>query len=718
MLPATVPAMPLETQPMTARLTLATMAIAGTGGAANWPDLLSLPDSAFPGWGGHKALKKRRSRWWHELPEVQRTEVQGAGKPDSRRIDFEAVCPNKRTVGENLQRPLLRAIPAEIHKARESSRQNELARREAFDRYQRFCQEHPGLAPSSKKFQREFGRVHGVWFHEHKIGLGRGALAKLEKRLVAGVALDGRVNSGCRPQELFDADVFNKGVALYIHENKLHTRGPYSVYAYCRAKAQQEGKLWAGSPSTFAARLKEAVPEPFRKFGQRGAHVFEADAMPKLVRERDRFACGDALTLDGRREDVIVRVPKSGGGWRPVRPTTIVLFDIPSGFAAGSHIGPTETADGTLAAFKRACQRIGVPSLLETDNGKGFNCAFGSRREWAKQDARCLHLAVKFLKIDVDHKKPKEAWGKSAESRFSWTKELDRLHGSFIGGAPDERPEDVLRRLHKDITECDTLDEWRRLREQDFETYNNTPRACLNGLSPRQYFDQHRGQPRQVPADVLDFVCGRPVGERVVGRDGVLYRGLRYGRFDEAVWRLQARRVGLRVDAADLSQIWLCDDTGKPLCIATNSGMGQATGEHLREVERRRGHFRKAARTFKREHDFFYGNRIDQVRKVLAEYYQAQAAEAQRTAPQAQPGPTRIVGAELVASVGSAKRAAQRQALRRAMQPAAQTGSETASEAVSDPFELLKMPMRERTSVAATECPADLLKGFVHVNAG
>jgi hypothetical protein len=618
-----------------------------------------------------------------------------------------------RTIADVLQADGPALVPAVVRAGAEGERRRWGAEEQIRQWLRDFRGQHPSLGRSiTAPFAAEFARLYGPVLEKlraetgYKLRLGKAGLRRIEEGNATGWG-----NSGRRREELFDADLFDEAVALHLHPNQVNKTGGVSIYAYCQAKAAQEGRLWRGGRTAFAERLKEAVPAPFRKLGQRGAWEFERDCVPKLRRPRERFACGEAASLDGRDSDQLVRVPTTAGGWRAIRPTEVIFFDVSSGYPLGWHIAADETADATLLALRHMHERVGLPRYIETDNGKGFGSAFGSRRRaFPADDVRRLHALCAYLRIEVDHKVPRHAWKKSAESRFSRIKGIDRLSPHFIGGSPGERPEDVFRRVKLDIMALPTLEEYGRQREPDYELYAETPSPALDGVTPRQYFEAHRGTVRKVDPEFLEFASSRLAGERTVGRDGVRYRGILYGHGDEEVFKLQGRRVWLRLDPADLSRLWLCDQAGAPLCIAGRSDLAGAPPEHLREAEKRLAHLRKISREFNAQHDFFRGSAIAQVRQVLSEHRRAQATEYARThAPVA--APVELVASEHVPAVRKIKAAARREEIRRGLQG----GSEAASDPVQTGLDLLVATARQaREEGEEVECQADRLRRFGH----
>jgi hypothetical protein len=666
--------------------------------------------------GGDAAGRKMKARFMKSVAgRVTRDEVGRERLPPDVLVDRGPYA--GRTIGELVQRERSTPVPDEVKHGTEREGQRWIGEQKIKNWIADLGREHPGLGRSTRAFTDEFARVYGPALDQLRSETG--FKFRLGKRVLCRIA-NGKPShwgrSGRRREELFDADIFQEAIALYIHPNKISPRGAYGIYAYCQAKAAQEGKLWRGKRTVFVERLKEAVPESYRKLGQEGEWKFERDAIPKFVRPRGRFACGEAASLDGRDVNDLARVPTSAGGWRPIRPVEVVFFDVESGYPLGWHIGDREDANATLLAFRHMHERVGLPSYIETDNGKGFCAAFGSRRrKFPEGDVRRLHALCEYVRVKVDHKFRKHAWEKSAESRFAARTEIDRLRGHFIGIRPDERPEDVLRRVKRDVMELPTLDEYRRERAADFELYADTPSPALGGLTRRQYFEQHRGAVRKVDPEFLAFASSRCIGERTVGRQGVTYKGILYGHGDEEIFKLWRRRVWLRLDPADLSMVWVCDQRGAPLCIATRSDLTGATPEHLKEAQRRRGHLRKIAREFVREHAFFQGTAVRQVRQVLAEHRAAEAAEYRRQHEPPAAGPVQVVGSEHVPAVRKARAAARREETRRVLQSGTGRGSEAPSDPVQTGLDLLRaaahaVPEPEEE----TECVADRLRRFNH----
>lgn len=681
--------------------------------AESSPAVVSPPASRFGWFGpgrylrpfGHNkdAAKQNACRWRKGLPEEQkRRRNDGTWE-----VAGDARLPGgAETVMQFCQRLGSMVVSAEAKRGSNRQRAKQLA---AAMLVRKLGQPDAG---DIKQALAELPAAHGL-------GSSRPTLGRYRKRLSKGELVDKRAGSSGRRRDetLFDPEIFGECVGLDLHGNKFKVTGGYSIYAYGQARAWKEGKVWKGSPATFARRLREATPEPIRRAGREGLWSAEAYCIPKVHRDRSEYAAGEVLSLDGRLADQYVRVPKGpGAGWKLIRPIDVVLFDFRSTKLVAWQCTQYESADATLAAYYRAVSEQGVPDRIETDNGKGFICALVSKRAWSAEEQQWLNTAATLLLGTEIYRAPaRQAWHKLAESCNAQTKEADRQSPGFKGGSASERPEDVERWARQNLYDVPTFEEYRAQRERDYALYNSTPRPALNDLTPDLIYEQEVGAIRRVDDDVLQFVCARPGPKRRVGRDGVRFNNVVYGAHDEDVWRLQGHDVWLRI-GPDASFVWLCDQGGKPLAIATQGRLSGATAEDLKRAERHKAHLRKITREYLKGREFLLGTKVTQVREVMREYRAAQQEELRRTLPEPPTPTVSIVGTGIAEPVKELKRARRRKETRRVLQAAAGPAGAEDSSGVLNPFDLLFTSFRDKDSedVEETGCQADLLKDFGH----
>jgi hypothetical protein len=251
-------------------------------------------------------------------------------------------------------------------------------------------------------------------------------------------------------------------------------------------------------------------------------------------------------------------------------------------------------------------------------------------------------------------------------------------------------------RARENLTNVPTLDQRRAEIEQEIGLYNSTLQAALGGVAPMVYYEQHGVERRPADKDVLDFLCTRPAGKRRVGRDGVLYRGIRYGFADEFVWTLQGRTIWLRVDPVDASFIWLCDRDGRPLHQARAETLPHATREDVAEAHKRIVKLKRFAKGMVEGQLARFRTTPDQVRRVLAERRAAEV-EAQRAKLPAPPAAvTKVIAPEVAEPLKRIGQRARKQACRRASQPAARQES---------PFSALAAAMAQDTEPMLVAAP-------------
>lgn len=307
---------------------------------------------------------------------------------------------------------------------------------------------------------------------------------------------------------------------------------------------------------------------------QRGPHKMRANCIPKIQRDVTiDYAAGELLIGDERTLDFKSR-RLGERGWYRVRLRMTAWRDGVSGRIVGWHIGTHANSDTILSAFRSAVLAMGtLPRECYIDNGRDYVAVGGPRHrrgsgKWDHFDAERLQSLFERVGVEVHYARPKHPWCKPIESSFSTLKEFDQFQAGYIGGSPTERPHDAERWTREHIMQLPTEDEVRVAFAEWLRVYEETPRRAVGteGLSPRQAFERfYTTRPRRVDKDTLDILCRKLVGPMRIGRDGVRYQCLRYGTFDEAVWKLQGQEVYLLVDAVDRDSVLLCGKDGGPL---------------------------------------------------------------------------------------------------------------------------------------------------------
>jgi hypothetical protein len=95
---------------------------------------------------------------------------------------------------------------------------------------------------------------------------------------------------------------------------------------------------------------------------------------------------------------------------------------------------------------------------------------------------------------------------------------------------------------------------------------------------------------------VLELCCSRLV-EGSVGRDGIRYNNIIYGKLDQQIWPMQDQACWFLADPVNADYITVCDKDGVPICRAyADRNLGISTSE-VREANAMQ---RRAAKTVKK----------------------------------------------------------------------------------------------------------------------
>ncbi|HUU94740.1 MAG TPA: Mu transposase C-terminal domain-containing protein [Phycisphaerae bacterium] len=430
------------------------------------------------------------------------------------------------------------------------------------------------------------------------------------------------------------------------------------AWRHARDTAQELG-LPMHSPGWFRRWFAREYPQFVVRYCK-SARKFEAENLPKIRRNYDDVAPLEWVSLDGHQMNLFVRVPTANQSWKRARPILTGVLDIRSRMFLGWDIRECETSDGILAGIKMMHRDYGCPGHYYADNGEAYKASLGHCRVNRKvlDDPRIGAICAQ-TGAQRHTSIPYQAWAKMIES--IWRRPIDgfeRYCWSWIGNSPANRPDDRHKEIVANLEQLPTLDELRRQFADYLKVYHAEPQSGsgMFGLAPRECFEQHLAEVRRLDDDTLDFLCCRLVGPRKVGRDGVLYNDIRYGHFDVEVWKLQGRAVYLRIDPDQADFVWVCDEKGAPLCMATARQITGATQEEVREAHRIRAKMRRVAKEYAPARDFLLETSTAQIMHRKAEHAQRRAAQRAQQLPAPPEPAVKIVRPDLVEPVRQAKR--------------------------------------------------------------
>ncbi len=614
---------------------------------------------------GHgKAARKRRLAWVEQLPDSQK----GKADDGAWQVGGDAVLPDGMTVMEFTNTMPLGRLPEEVRRGTDKQRAKYLDAQQVRRLDSQFQRAHPNLAPTTAAYFDKFAEAHGAEVR----GLGhspkRSAMLGYRRDWGRNELTDKRGRSGRKPLPEPDARVCDAYVAVAMHPN-------FDSYAeawrHARDVADEFGvpmrsKSWwrRWFQSKYPAWAVQAAKRP-RKF--------ESDHLPKIHRTYTEIDPLEWISLDGHVLNIMVQAADAAQTGRKCRPVLTGVLDIRTRLFVGSDIRATENSDGILAGLMQMHQNYGCARHYYADNGKAYKASVGARiRRKLLDDPRIGGLAAQ-TGAERHNAIPYHGWAKMIESHWRFVVErFERYFPSWWSNCIDARPEDAAKLR---VDQCPTLDEVRAAWTEFLKAHHAEPQHGdgMYGLSPNLALEQFRTEVRKLDPDVLEFLCCRTETRRKdrlrkVGRDGVRYAGILYGHFDEQVWRLQGRRVLLRIHPADASFVWVCDQAGVPLCKAHNRQLTGATREEVREAARTCARMKRIAKQYAPARDFLLDTTTTQVMQRRAVHAQRREAACRAELPEPVEPAVTLVRPDLVGAVQEVNRTGRRAALKRAVE--------------------------------------------------
>ncbi|MCO5083045.1 MAG: Mu transposase C-terminal domain-containing protein [Rhizobiaceae bacterium] len=415
-------------------------------------------------------------------------------------------------------------------------------------------------------------------------------------------------------------------------------------FSACFGRLQDAAKLnrWSPVPSakTLQRRIEKEIPRGARMLARKGRS--EAQRLfPHQTRDRSVFAPMEAITADGHKFDVFVRMPDGEIG----RPVLLAIQDLYSGMIVGWRLGETECWPLVRLAFLDMMEGFGIPELAFLDNGRSFTSKWLTggvvnryRFKVKEGEQQGLLTAVG---IDVHWSTPYHGQAKPIERAFrDMCEEIakhPRCAGAYTGNNPNAKPDNYGSRAV-------AWEDFEALVASEIARHNAKPGRAAANCRGRSFAETYRVAAetaiiRRAGREQLrlfmlasDFIkCREPSGEVQLG-------GNRY--WSEPLVELAGKRVVARFDPQDLhAGIAIYSVDGRFLAEAACI---EATGFNDAEAARR--HAADKRRLMKS-----YAAMLDMERRLTIE----QVAELmpQPAAPETEP--VRPAAVRLVASGGS-----------------------------------------------------------------
>jgi len=389
---------------------------------------------------------------------------------------------------------------------------------------------------------------------------------------------------------------------LYLHGNKPDLAACWRIVAL-------EGKKngWQVPPYDCVRRwVDKSIPLPTRVLYREGPSAYTAKCEPYILKDFESIPPGSVWVGDHHQLNISVR---HRGRW--IRPWLTAWIDMRSRKVMGHYLAPSPNQGTILQALRRGVLAHGLPDSVKIDNGRDYDSEMFTGT--TKQKRRALKKGYldeagisglfNLLSIDVSFAIPYHAKSKSIERFFdTLDRQLCKFVPTYCGKDASQKPEDLNEYLNsrEAVAEAFTLETFAPRLERWIAAYDNTPHKGegMNGATPNEVFAT-RTSKRMADKRSLDLllrVWSRPLK---VGKNGVRFRNVYYGQYNERLVLYQGRTVRVSYDPDDLRRVHVYDaETWELLTVAEQADFvryGVAVkDEDLREAMRRKA---RATRT-------------------------------------------------------------------------------------------------------------------------
>jgi hypothetical protein len=347
-------------------------------------------------------------------------------------------------------------------------------------------------------------------------------------------------------------------------------------------KADENG--WEKRSYKTCQRFIDSIPRPVVLKMRFGEEAHNNEAQPHIECDYSALASNEVWCGDHHEFDVFVktgeRLDSRTGEKIPqyARPWLTAWMDERSRKLVGYTIFTHDpNQDTILESFFIAVGECGVPAKIRIDNGKDYD-SFAlqgmtkkqRRRLRVQYDAEQLRgvfgqIGVKVAHVEIYHGQSKviERFFGTLEDRFGRTWE------TYCGNKPENRPEDFQQKLDRGLapTLSDFIAAFELWVKNDYHARGHSGDS-MDGKSPQQVWNECLGTKVTCDPALAELLCLKPTPPVKVSQNGVMWSGLRYGKYEPELHRRIGQEVTLRINPRDVTQISVWDTDGKFVCLA------------------------------------------------------------------------------------------------------------------------------------------------------
>lgn len=369
----------------------------------------------------------------------------------------------------------------------------------------------------------------------------------------------------------------------------LNQRGRSKQLCYDRACDAAAEQSWTVCSYKTACRFLDRIDKRTVALHRGGEEAYAAAASCN-TRDYKSIASNDVWISDHHRFDVICKIGVDAEG-KPKygRPWLTAWMDMRSRMLVGWQVFAHDpNADTIIGTFKIGCKSHGAPWHVLIDNGKDYDSYAlqgMTKRQRLARGKKPLALIDAGIfgrvQVKVMHARPYRPQSKTIERFFGTVADrFARLFETYCGNSTSNRPADLYGEHGQpgilDRHNAPTVDELAASFADWLDAdYHHQPHSGdgMEGMAPAAVFANELKRKR-VLADWQLAELDERTRPVKVGRNGVRFGKLTYGRNHPALVKLLGQKVTLGVDKDDVAQLRVYAMDGRQLCtVSANEKM-------------------------------------------------------------------------------------------------------------------------------------------------
>ena len=394
------------------------------------------------------------------------------------------------------------------------------------------------------------------------------------------------------------------------------------IYDLVKKHLEDEGKaeyLPLPHRTTFH-RATQKIPVAVVKYFRYGEKTFTDEVLPYVQRVYRNLSSNEIWTSDYHTLDFFAKDDLTG---KVFRPHVVVWQDIRSRKILSLRVCESSNSHGVVNSFREACMTFGLPHNIYVDNGREYLVRdFGGRgRRKTNPNAQMETTILQVLDIKMINAKVANGRAKVAERTFKQLAgEFSKLFLTYCGNRPENRPErhshvmknekniPLLSEVTKDLQAY--VDGWYNMKPSNGEG--------MNGKSPNEVYAENLISKRTATQEQINLLTMRSSRMQTVKRNGV-YLDFGQGKMwfynTDLVHDYMNRKVYVRYNSEDLSEVRIEDEKGRLLCTAERLGAGgydmDADLETVKKVQRLAKEQKAKVKDFKQAHHADVGTALE-----------------------------------------------------------------------------------------------------------